>query len=459
MKKFVCSLLLASTTMMGVAQDGNHVQMQNVGNLSFIPSWFSNDGLSVFHLFQEDGVNIYDREIALQKNIAIEKQSETYLARKYRTRSVAGATRTSFKLEEELTSTYNSYSESERGQTFAELSKEDKVELIVQYESYMYGSKPDVRNQSDGSVWFLNKSYSYPDMYFAYPYFEFEYPKTGLVLTADGKVCTFAATYEFNYSEWSELKEEYDTLEGAGILSCSYTNMDVNLPSTSLFYVTQTLFNDDAEYEYIRPLYTLKEGPNDVIIEQPSYIESPVTTKNEEGYGNKSLGIKGFSVVSANGDVVKTIEFEDVYDEIGQYTIISGSIFKYGGDVVILQLGDNVYLTFDTIGEDEDYNRVVYKHFYRIDSKTNSIEEAQPRILMNVVPATPKSNETINVNFENKEGCELSLTSVGGKLCYKLKVPAGQNQCHIDTNLSSGTYIVGVKGKSGIAETRKIIVR
>ena len=59
--------------MMGVAQDGNHVQMQNVGNLSFIPSWFSNDGLSVFHLYQEDGVNIYDREIALQKNIAIGK--------------------------------------------------------------------------------------------------------------------------------------------------------------------------------------------------------------------------------------------------------------------------------------------------------------------------------------------------------------------------------------------------
>ncbi len=127
--------------------------------------------------------------------------------------------------------------------------------------------------------------------------------------------------------------------------------------------------------------------------------------------------------------------------------------------MVILQLGDNIYLTFDTIGEDEDYNRVVYKHFYRIDSKTNSSEEAKPRILMNVVPVTPKSNETINVSFENDEGCELSLTSVGGKLCYKQNVPAGQNQCRIDTNLSSGTYIVGVKGKSGIAETRKIIVR
>lgn len=73
--------------------------------------------------------------------------------------------------------------------------------------------------------------------------------------------------------------------------------------------------------------------------------------------------------------------------------------------------------------------------------------------------ATPKSNETINVSFENDEGCELSLTSVGGKLCYKQNVPAGQNQCHIDTNLSSGTYIVGVKGKSGSVETRKIIVR
>ena len=73
-------VLLFGNMVFGVAfsQNSNHVQMQNVGSLSFVPSWFSSDGLSVLHLYQENGVNIYDNDVVLQNNIPIEEQEKTY---------------------------------------------------------------------------------------------------------------------------------------------------------------------------------------------------------------------------------------------------------------------------------------------------------------------------------------------------------------------------------------------
>ncbi len=456
---FLVLLLGNMATNFAFSQNSNHVQLQNAGSLSFVPSWFSSDGLSVLHLYQENGVNIYDNDVVLQNNIPIEEQEETYLARKYRTRTVNGVTMTSFTLMEDKTSTYEKYCIEEQNTSFSNLTKEEKIQLIILYEYDYYGFKPDHKTINNGNVCFFNGNYSPWEVFFAYDFFYKDYPKKGITLTPEGKVYSFIATYDFNYSEWSELKDEYDTLKGKGILSCQYINMDGNLPATSPFYITQTLFNNNSEFEYIRPLYILTD--NDYVSgDQVGYgSEHPVTIQNEDGFNYKVLGIKGISVVATNGNVIKNIEFEDIYNEIGQFSIIGDNIFKSGADLCILQLGNNIYLTFDTKGKDKDYNTVIYKHFYKIGPTANSIEEVKSRMLMNIFPASPKANETINININSDEDTEILFTTMDGKLCNRQKIPAGQNQSQIVGGVPGGAYIVSLKNKNGINNSKKIIVR
>ena len=459
MRIILFCLLLSSVITTSVAQNSEHIQMQNIGSLSFVPSWFSNNGLSVLHLYQENGINIYNDEIALQKNIPIEQQEETYLARRYRTRMINGVSIVSFNLKEDKTAIYETYCQEEWNIAFSELPREEKIQLIIHYEADIYGVKPGYKTMSNGNVCFFSEEHSPWETFFAYDYFNKDYPKTGITLTPEGKVYSFFATYEFEYSEWSELKDEYDTLKGEGILSCQYINMDGNLPTTSPFYITQTLFNNDSEFEYIRPLYTLTDNDDAIVEWGGTGGEHPITVQNEDGYDYKDLGIKGVSVIASNGNVIKNIEFEDVYNEIGQYSIIGNNVIKSGADLCILHLGNNTYLTFDTKGQDKGYNTMIYKHFYRINPDANSIEEVKPRMLMNIIPTNPKANETISINLSNNDGAEILFTTVDGKLCTKQTVPAGQNQSRIVGGVPGGMYIVSTKGKSGISNSKKIIVK
>jgi hypothetical protein len=167
----------------------------------------------------------------------------------------------------------------------------------------------------------------------------------------------------------------------------------------------------------------------------------------------------GAVVKNYDGQTIATQLAEDIYNEIGQFSIIGDNIFKSGADLCILQLGNNIYLTFDTKGKDKDYNTVIYKHFYKIGPTANSIEEVKSRMLMNIFPASPKANETINININSDEDTEILFTTMDGKLCNRQKIPAGQNQSQIVGGVPGGAYIVSLKNKNGINNSKKIIVR
>jgi hypothetical protein len=88
-----------------------------------------------------------------------------------------------------------------------------------------------------------------------------------------------------------------------------------------------------------------------------------------------------------------------------------------------------------------------------------SIEEVKSRMLMNIFPASPKANETINININSDEDTEILFTTMDGKLCNRQKIPAGQNQSQIVGGVPGGAYIVSLKNKNGINNSKKIIVR
>ena len=95
------------------------------------------------------------------------------------------------------------------------------------------------------------------------------------------------------------------------------------------------------------------------------------------------------------------------------------------------------------------------KHFYKIDSVTNSVEAVAAPKVIKVLPAKEKG---INVNFGNGNVSEVQVTSLAGQQCAKQSVEEGSSECTINTPLTQGTYIISVHENGKTVGTKKILI-
>lgn len=444
MKKILLSLLLAVPTLVGAQNE--YVRLNKTGSLSFVPATLSADGSAVMHILQADGIGIYDNDIAQIKNIPISSQSFTYVCSRYRSRNLLGVERTALNKSEDITKNYSQYAQSNDNTIFDNLSCDEKIELIQSYESYYNGTK--LRVSTQGDVTFFTSLYP-NDGYFNYDYF---YPERGIMLDADGRVYRFTAAYECSYSEWGEYVEEYATIESdKNVLNCSYIDAQGDAFSTN-FYITSSLFNGDATFEYIRPLYELVD---DVSENSDIYNAQGIVIGESTNY-SKRLAIKGLEFVSEDGRVINNIQFDKEYDLIGanlQY--IGGSVLSLGYDVSIMQYGGNRFITFDTKESDNEGNAILYKHFYKIAAGTNSIEAVCAPVCMKILRSGAQS---IDVRFDADKESEVTVNTLAGQQCAAQKVAAGSGGCSIDVPQGAGTYIVTLSEEGTLVDSKKIVI-
>jgi len=101
--------------------------------------------------------------------------------------------------------------------------------------------------------------------------------------------------------------------------------------------VTQSLFNDDSKYEYVRTLRKAgAKGGGGTITDNPSTNEeSPIQTKTLD---ETIYGVCGYEVVSEDGSVLFTIEIDD--DDVTYYTEGSDSenimVVKMNGELYFI---------------------------------------------------------------------------------------------------------------------------
>lgn len=288
-------------------------------------------------------------------------------------------------------------------------------------------------------------------MYYAYSYFGMKYPKVYFI--DDGKEFNgYEATYNVQYSDWKNA--------GTRVVDCSekqkrirlfYVNLNKdNRKADGYFEVSQTLFNDDASYEYIMPKYKLstKGRPiSDSYISNEENEEKIITTNSVLVSEKNKLALSGFQILSENGNIISDITFDSEFE---------GAVNTYS--VYIVTIGNNTYLAFDG-----DYNGTSSTIFYKINKeKTNAIQKVKiaPSV-MRISPTIANSGSTINVTFndENEKGSDIVVVSASGAAMGSYHVPAGQTSAQIKTNTSAGMYCVSRLQKNKVIETRKILVK
>ncbi|MCD8385581.1 MAG: T9SS type A sorting domain-containing protein [Bacteroidales bacterium] len=276
-----------------------------------------------------------------------------------------------------------------------------------------------------------------------------EYPRAYLKLCADMSLWVVKVDYETDYGpygEWGEEQTETSTYSARGYLNWVSTKdflYDIDAECT----FTQTLFNTDANWEYIVPKYGQKTKS---FVNTTTCCVGIVTTEIEYRRGTRIEDkIVGFQVVSETGNVMYDCTF-------------SNGFYLDDNDPQVVVLGDDVYFQFYGCipnGKDVDY----YHLFYSIDRSGAGIAEKQLiKQSASVSPTSVRRNDQVKVTLSQpaERSCKVTVVSSTGRVMQSQPISAGDNGAIINTsNLPSGVYIVNINDGTTIRENCKIIVR
>lgn len=209
--------------------------------------------------------------------------------------------------------------------------------------------------------------------------------------------------------------------------------------------MSQTLFNNDENYEIIVPVYG-----GEVIYQKENSSERTVY---------RNYVVTSLNIVSETGEVLYTLEagdnkFMSLDEGYGNF------IVKIGNKTyLVIPIGN---LTPDRWGE--WYYRYDFYRWYEICKETNSINFVrETRGSMNIRPTVANSDEeiTITLNEENSNTArELIITGVNGQLVDRRDIPAGENTVTVSAAMMrSGMYNFTLQKKGEIMDNGKVIVK
>lgn len=267
--------------------------------------------------------------------------------------------------------------------------------------------------------------------YFEEGYYEKKYVRVFFKLV-DGRWTEFQNNYQMGewgpYGDWTEREEEIRTYTTS---LASDIDFDINGKELHSAYVTQTLFNNDKNFEYIVPMY-----------KKTTFSEE---TKYEK-WGGETLVCTGFEVKSQDGSTFLKLDIPEEYQ--------SSNYYVSEPYVTAMFVGTKKYLLLKLNG-----NTVVY------DLDGMSGIKAPALVVegsMTVHPTLPRRGETVTVDLGTaaQPDCRIAVTAVNGRNALTLKAKTGESSVSIPTaSLASGMYIVTATNGTSATEAAKIIIR
>ena len=226
-----------------------------------------------------------------------------------------------------------------------------------------------------------------------------------------------------------------------GLKSISFYGEESNEYSKAT--VTQTLFNDDEEYEFFVPIY----GGEDVVYQDWS----------DTRHIYQNYVVVEFKIMNGTGKILHTLSAGDGFFFSNDYT----KIIKIGTKVyIVVPVGVLNPITNNS----EWYYKTEFYRWYEICKETNSINFVrETRGSMNIRPTVANRNEliTITLNDENSNTArELIITGVNGQLVDRRDIPAGENTVTVSAAMMrSGMYNFTLQKKGEIMDNGKVIVK
>lgn len=217
---------------------------------------------------------------------------------------------------------------------------------------------------------------------------------------------------------------------------------DTYLPPYSSFYMedfnsgtdnignvilTQTLFNSDADFEYISPIAELKLSTH----------EEDIYT-----YYTYDVVLKGFRIMNANGNELQSIEFPDS---------VTGSV------VSVVVIGSKTYLMASVSGD----NGPMYL-YYNVEREDNNsrVNTIPVAIHASVEPTIVREGEPVNVNLRDTSAeSGLTVTDMGGRTIYSTLLHSDGTYQIPGTVMRRGMNIVTVTPDGHAPVSTKVLVK
>ncbi len=291
------------------------------------------------------------------------------------------------------------------------------------------------REDHDGEIWMFydgGDEWGYVNSYFEYEVLGTRYPRR-IYLFKDNTF--YERIFEYACQGWEVLGYDEDHPREQTV---SRRPQIVSLDGRSdtcgdmdIITVTQTLFNEDEDYEWVIPIYS---------------VISVSEENDSEKIEGEDVACTGFKIISNTGVTVAEVNFP------------SGYVSPYGNlEMGILIMGSDMYLC--TVVKDDAGN--YYDISYTM-SDGSSVKQVGAPKRVSVSPRTPKKGTPVVVSLDNEVsyGSLLTVVSASGAVVMSRNIPAGMDSVEIDTNnMPAGMYIVNVNDGKTIREAAKIIIR
>lgn len=224
--------------------------------------------------------------------------------------------------------------------------------------------------------------------------------KTLLIFKQNGIV----STYNSDFEKIHEFEFE-GSIAGFFFMDAD-DNSYPSYEADSRLNLSQTLFNTDEKFEYIR-------------------MDSSDEDDEREG----------FSIVQEDGTVLQSVKGD------------------YRREFMVLKIDGKIYLIAET--ENEYYEG--YMVFFLIDRKTNSLKQVNSLPGLRIRPTIADRNQQVTVDLED-DAREIQVVNAAGQTIKRIPLGVGQRQVTFNTRgMSSGVNVVRSKGRNADASQKFIV--
>lgn len=304
-------------------------------------------------------------------------------------------------------------------------------EVIAILDAY-WGYKVDYIDEDSiecGFKRFLSKEkhYNYDKYGYSYPIEYFRFYEDSLILARYRYEWDFIERFS---GEWETVEEEYYNYSNEGNIEY-FEWFDFNgnsLYEDAELTITQTLFNSDDKYEYIRPILQQTSSTNEFDRDYDGEVDRITTFYEDETVG--------FEIVNEDGDVLQSIRFESPKEYV---------------DYVLVTINDKYYFVVE-------YDEETTEWYALTPGSSTGLKKVQAPVSVTARPAMAKRHESITIETTDEEkNREVNIVDASGKSVWKQTIPAGQKSIRVNASkLSKGLNVVNVDGKK--EQSVKVIV-
>lgn len=290
-----------------------------------------------------------------------------------------------------------------------------------------YGFRVDEIIVKDGIKYFYSKSKCYHYDKYGYEYAQRYYTLEGRTLyihevTFDVKITPTG--------RWETVEEEYYNYSNEGNIEY-FEWFDFNGKSLYDYgglTITQTLFNSDDKYEYIRTIFQQTSSTEEYDRNYDGEVDWITTYYEDE--------TAGFEIVNEDGDVLQSIRFESPKEYV---------------DYVLVTINDKYYFVVE-------YDEETTEWYALTPGSSTGLKKVQAPVSVTARPAMAKRHESITIETTDEEkNREVNIVDASGKSVWKQIIPAGQKAIRVNAaKLSKGLNVVNVDGKKD--QSVKVIV-